>query len=142
MISLGFGYYDDDFKVIAIAPLANAYFVSVYSLNTDSWNMIQRRFNVDVGVKDEYYYRCNHVYQTKFVDGKVYLIGSEDVICFDLSNETIRVIPYPKELGPRVGNRITTETYGDSIAIFKFKRQSQSLTMWILNEKSSFVPVW
>ncbi|XP_074369768.1 uncharacterized protein LOC141711266 [Apium graveolens] len=142
--SLSFGYYDGDFKVIAIAIRANAYFAFVYSLNINSWNVIQH--HNDFYIRDHQYYRCNCVHGTRFVDGTVYIIESDHVRCFDLSNETIQLIRFPKELGPCVHDRYTTnfniEIYGDSIAIFKFKRQSQSLTMWILKEKSSFVPVW
>ncbi|XP_074369767.1 putative F-box protein At3g49520 [Apium graveolens] len=144
--SLSFGYYDDDFKVIAIAIRAHAYFVLVYSLNTNSWNTIPHKFYDDVYFEGRFY-RYTRVNDTKFVDDTVYIIESDQVRCFDLSNETIcTIIPFPKELGPCVHDKyttdFTTEIYGDSIAIFIFELQSRSLTMWILKDKSSFVRAW
>lgn len=167
-----FGYYDDDCTVIVIAPIGNAYIVCLYTLTTNSWTFVrtnswntiqtQVHYRIYKNSLDEY---CR-VKETKFVDGTVYMIESDHVTCFDLSSETIRVIPFPIEISRYIGykfideryrqrniislprefsdnNGFTSEAYGETIAIFGYgDLMSPYMTMWILRDKSSFTPVW
>lgn len=107
---LSFGYYDEDCKVIVIAPVGKVYIVCVYSLSTnswnfirtDSWNTIQTEVPYDTFVNKRGKY--SRVKETKFVAGTVYMIESDHVRCFDLSTEIIRLISFPIEFRPYFGN--------------------------------------
>lgn len=100
---MSFGYYNEDCKVIVIAPVRDAYIVCVYGLSTNSWkiirtniwNTIQTEVDYEIYVNDKGKY-CR-VKETKFLDGTVYVIEYDYVRCFDLSSEIIRVVSFLKE---------------------------------------------
>ncbi|WOG98709.1 hypothetical protein DCAR_0418053 [Daucus carota subsp. sativus] len=125
-----FGYYCDDYKVIVIAYVNSTFIISVYSLSTNSWNTIQTNFYLE----EKYNYRF--VLATKFVDGTAYMLTCNKlVICYELSNKSIRVIKLPEEF---CACGITLEAYGETIAVLG--QEKSYLTMWILRDKSSLSP--
>ncbi|WOG86227.1 hypothetical protein DCAR_0205428 [Daucus carota subsp. sativus] len=126
---VSFGCDGDDYKVIVIAQVDESYVVSVYSLTTNSWKYIKTSF-YSQAASDESFFR-----DTKFVDGTAYMTtSSRVVVCFELINETIRVIEFPKEFSENTG--VTMEAYGETIALLRHEKSY--LTLWILRNKSSW----
>ncbi|XP_074373515.1 F-box protein CPR1-like [Apium graveolens] len=132
---VGFGYYDDDYKVVVIAHFGNKYVVSVYSLSSNTWNVIRTNFH------------CKHAgsfRDTKFVGGTTYTMTSRNtIVCFQLCDETIRVFDFPEEFSPAAVtavDMIRIEAYEETVALLSC--DSGYFYMWILRDKSSSTSSW
>ncbi|KAL3628808.1 hypothetical protein CASFOL_027854 [Castilleja foliolosa] len=96
-LSLGFGYdaEADDYKVVSIACLRNrpksesmrVIGVEVYSVNSDSWTIIDPGFRFRVfRVKSDVSVNGNPYWLAKFAEDEV-------LVCFDLSKSVFKVLP-------------------------------------------------
>ncbi|KAL3628806.1 hypothetical protein CASFOL_027852 [Castilleja foliolosa] len=92
--SQGFGYdaEGDDFKVVRIVWLIGVRRAEVYSVNSDSWTIIDLRFQFS----DFWIYRS---YSDAIVNGDPYwfahvnVIKKEVLICFDMSKLVFKTVP-------------------------------------------------
>lgn len=131
IFGVSFGYYGDDYKVIAIAYVDNTYIVSIYSLSTNSWKIISTSFDLEEDDNEDNDIGL-FVLATKFVDGTAYMVTSRRVIVyFELNHETIGAIKFPEEFHA-IG--ITMEVYEETIAVLG--HANNYLSMWILRDKS------
>ncbi|XP_063946241.1 uncharacterized protein LOC108214067 [Daucus carota subsp. sativus] len=141
---VSFGYYDGDYKVMVISSSTGYnYFVSVYSLSSNCWNVIRTNC---------YYQEISDfviMNPTKFVDGTAYMITATRrtsfsylplIVWFDLRSETIQQLKCPEEFVDYSCYNI--EAYGESIAVFRCgingKNGDEYLYMWtFLRDKDS-----
>ncbi|XP_017240043.1 uncharacterized protein LOC108212841 [Daucus carota subsp. sativus] len=145
---VSFGYYGGDYKVMVISSSTGYnYFVSVYSLSSNRWNVIRTNC---------YYQEISDFvikHPTKFVDGTVYMITATRrtsfsylplIVWFDLRDETIQQLKCPEEF-VYYCSRYTIEAYGESIAVFGCgnREDERYLDMWtFLRDKDSSKSSW
>ncbi|XP_017225509.1 putative F-box protein At3g52320 [Daucus carota subsp. sativus] len=136
---VSFGHYDHDYKVIVISTIGNIFDVFVYSLSTNSWNIIHTNYHYE----DEIVDFCVVPEPTKFVDGIAYMItdtfrygpGPQSIVplavCFDVRNETIQQFRCPEEF-IKYRTQFAMEAFGESVAVLGCDDGSGFLDMWNL----------
>ena len=134
---MSFGHYDHDYKVIVVSTIGIIFDVFVYSLSTNSWNIIHTNSHYE----DEIVDFCVVPEPTKFVDGIAYMItdtcryGPQSIaplaVCFDVNNETIQQFRCPEEF-IRYRTQFAMEAFGESVAVLGCEDGSGFLDMWNL----------
>ncbi|WOH10410.1 hypothetical protein DCAR_0729879 [Daucus carota subsp. sativus] len=128
---LCFGQHEGDYKVISVVPMGGVYKVYVYSLNQDSWDLLEF---YDESKQTSNFDIWPHVW-ARFVNGAAYFVSgfsrpNRGIVCFDLSRKVIRRMNLPHN--DFCVYNFLMEEYQGSIALIENDGDDHQVDVWEL----------
>ncbi|XP_017245797.1 putative F-box protein At5g52610 [Daucus carota subsp. sativus] len=125
-----FGYHNGDYKVLKLLIFPRIFYVCIYSLSTDEWEVLE----YDNLVSSTFNRLCS---KARLVDGSAYIVkdskkSERGILSFDLSSETFRETKLPADLW--YSDDFIMEEYMESLALIGnvMKENKLHVVMWVL----------